>query len=238
MPHITLQAMREFLGALAAWLKNHESLAIWLEGIALVAIFYLDWRERRDQRKERKTQHEETATQLAASQKQVEAAIKSADAAIEAALAAKKSAEISAALHRPFMGLAAVRIEAGGFGADLWTINFILKNFGTLPALDVGTEIEFFAGDTSFAQMKEPSCVQVFPSAETKRIVHQHIANRLEIQMGEAKLRIDVRIPYRAEDGRYFDYTAQVSYSRQLNAFDLDKSETHLLGTTTFLSAR
>jgi hypothetical protein len=52
-----------------------------LEGIALVAIFFLDWRERQDERKERQAQHEETAAQLAASQKQVEAAIQPAPVA-------------------------------------------------------------------------------------------------------------------------------------------------------------
>src|SRR5258708_8207899 len=225
--------MREFLGALAAWLRNYESVAIWLEGIALVAIFVLDWRERRDQRKERQEQHRETAAQLAAAQSQVEAAKKSADATTEAALAAKKSAEIAAALHRPFMGLSVVRLQAGGHGADLWVIVFVLKNFGTLPALGVGAAIEFFAGKTFFAKINEPTSVQIFPSAETQIIAQQIIARRVEIQTGAEKLRINVRIPYRAEDGRNFEHTAQVSYNHQLNAFDIDKSETHLLYTVT-----
>jgi hypothetical protein len=54
------------------WLKAYEFLAIWLEGLALVAIFVLDWRERRDQRRERKEQHKETAAQLDVSQRQIE----------------------------------------------------------------------------------------------------------------------------------------------------------------------
>jgi hypothetical protein len=139
--------MGEFLRALTAWLKTYESLAIWLEGIALVAIFVLDWRERMDQRQERQEQHRETAVQLDVSHRQVEAATESAEAAIEAALASKKSAEISAALHRPFMGLLAVSLMAGGHGTDLWVIRFVLKNFGTLPALNVGVAIEFFCGE-------------------------------------------------------------------------------------------
>jgi hypothetical protein len=220
--------MRGFLGALTAWLRNYEFVAIWLEGVALVAIFVLDWRERRDQRKERREQHRETAAQFDVSQRQVEAAKTSADAAIEAALASKKSAEISAALHRPFMGLSLVRLQAGGHGADLWVIVFVLKNFGTLPALDVGAAIEFFAGNTSFAKINEPTSVQIFPSAETQIIAQQMIAKRVEIQTGAEKLRINVRIPYIAEDGRHFEHTAEVSYNHQLNAFDIDKSETHL----------
>jgi hypothetical protein len=80
-----------FFGAIAEWLKTYESVAIWLEGIALILILGLDWRERIDQRKERQEQHKETAAQLSASQKQVEAAIKSADAATTSANAAQES---------------------------------------------------------------------------------------------------------------------------------------------------
>jgi hypothetical protein len=58
------------------WFKTNESIGIWVEAIALVAIFMLDWRERKDQRKEREDQHKETVAQLQVSQDQVEAAQK------------------------------------------------------------------------------------------------------------------------------------------------------------------
>lgn len=63
------------------WLKTYEFIAIWLEGIALVAIFVLDWRERRDQRTDREQQHKETLAQLLVSQKQVEASQEQVEAA-------------------------------------------------------------------------------------------------------------------------------------------------------------
>jgi hypothetical protein len=65
-----------FLG----WLRDYEFVAIWLEGAALVAIFFLDWRERVDQAKERKAQererqeqHRETAAQMEIWRKQIHA---------------------------------------------------------------------------------------------------------------------------------------------------------------------
>src|ERR1700733_15887735 len=58
------------------WFKTNESIGIWVEAIALVAIFVLDWRERQVQRKERENQHNETVAQLRVSQDQVEAAQK------------------------------------------------------------------------------------------------------------------------------------------------------------------
>ena len=55
------------------WLRTYEFIAIWLEGIALVAIFVWD---RLDSRK----QHEETLAQLKVSQKQVEASLEQVEA--------------------------------------------------------------------------------------------------------------------------------------------------------------
>lgn len=220
--------MLRFPQSVAAWLKNYESLAIWLEGIALVALFILDWRERKDQRQERREQHQETAAQMEISRKQVEAATKSADAAIEAAIASKKSTEIQSGLHRPFMGLSLVRLVGGGPGSDEWTFDFVLKNFGTLPALEVGTTIEFFAGDTPFAKIVEPAGAQIFPSAETAIRARQIILKRIEIQNGKEKLLFKVLIPYCSEDGRYFHYTAQVSFRLEHLAFNIDSSDTSL----------
>jgi hypothetical protein len=59
------------------WLHTYESVAIWLEGIALVAIFMLDWKQRKDGRKDREEQHEETKAQLHVSQAQASALIDS-----------------------------------------------------------------------------------------------------------------------------------------------------------------
>jgi hypothetical protein len=213
--------MWRVLEVLSAWLRKYESIAIWLEGIALVAILVLDWRERIDQRKERQEQHRESASQMDISRRQV-------DAATEAALASKKSTEILAGLHRPFMGLLMVRLDAGGPGHDDWSITFVQKNFGTLPALEVGTNIEFFAGDTSFAKISEPATIQVFPSFETRITTRQTILKRVEIQNGAEKLLITVLIPYRSEDGRFFEYISQVSFNREQNSFNIDRSDTRL----------
>jgi hypothetical protein len=211
---------------LLAWFKTHEFIAIWLEGIALVLIFGLDWKERIDQRRERREQHKETAAQLAASQSQLEAMKKSADAATEAALASKKSAEIAAALHRPFVGLSDVRLEAG-WGTRLWTIAFVLKNYGTLPALRVRTTINFVTDNAPRGQETRPTSVQIFPSSEGTIMSQFDMGepDRALIHNETKKLRIDVSIPYEADDGRHFEYTSQVVYSN--GRFSTDKSETH-----------
>jgi hypothetical protein len=68
------------MSTVVAWLKCHEFVAIWLEGIALVAIFFLDWREYRKQgierlkqEEDRRKEHEETAAQMDIWRKQIHA---------------------------------------------------------------------------------------------------------------------------------------------------------------------
>ncbi len=41
------------------WLQASEPIAVWLEAIALIAIFFLDWKEKKENRKERREQHKE-----------------------------------------------------------------------------------------------------------------------------------------------------------------------------------
>ncbi len=161
---------------------------------------------------------------------------RSAEAATVAALAAKKSAEVAAALHRPFMGLALVSHE-GGRGTDSWELHFVLKNYGTMPALNVGLLMDFFADTSRFAQKTEPTSVQIFPGAQVESKVRLNMhPHRIPIQEGTEKLRIVVHVPYQAEDGRHFEYSAEVSYAEGqtggpfpyfFGEFVIEKSETH-----------
>jgi hypothetical protein len=79
--------------AVLSWLRNYDSLAIWLEGVALVFIFFLDWREYRRQGEERVEQHRESAAQMEIMQGQAEATRENALRAKEGADAAKANAE-------------------------------------------------------------------------------------------------------------------------------------------------
>jgi len=202
-----------------------ETLGFWVEAFALIAIFFLDLKERKENRKERREQHEENAAQLQVAQSQAEATKKSADAATEAASAAKKSAEISASLNRPFMGLSNVALP-GGAGTRLWNIVFALKNYGTLPALNVGLAVSFFTDNTPRATKTESASVQIFPADEFSSIVQFDLGDvdLAPVQNGKMKLRMDVRIPYRSDDNRKFEFLAQVSYV--YGRFEIDRSET------------
>jgi multidrug efflux pump subunit AcrA (membrane-fusion protein) len=210
------------------WLQTHEYVAVWLEGIDLVLILGLDWKERQERRREQEIQHKETLEQSEIARAQADATRKSADAATEAALAAKRSAEIAASLHRPFVGLSKAHLQSG-WGKRTWEIAFTLRNYGTLPALDVGATIEVIIENASRANMREPKSFEVFPSAESAIVFKFDMGepDRPSVHDETKKLRIAVRISYRAEDGRHFEYLAEVYHLQ--GQFPMAKSETRAL---------
>jgi len=80
MRHDKELVMWAMLSAIAEWLKKYESVAVWIEGIALVFIFWLDWRERlsaqadrNEQENERRLQHTETSAQIEIWRRQIHA---------------------------------------------------------------------------------------------------------------------------------------------------------------------
>lgn len=205
------------------WLDKYQSIALWLEGIALVAIFIWD-------RLDNNAQHKQTQEQLRIAQDQVAQALRAADAARDAANAAKesadagkKSADISAALHRPYIGVD--NVLAGGAGR-IWDTVFKIKNFGTLPALEVGFTAEYFVETTPRLQHVEPSRLQVFP-ADSYQLLSRFdsgVDDAGPLRGGERKLTVQVLIPYKTPEGRAFEYKAWLSYIG--GQFRIDASST------------
>jgi hypothetical protein len=203
------------------WFRTHEYVAIWLEGIALVAIFWLDLSDRRERRVEQERQHKETLEQLRISQQQT-------DAATEAALAARKSADISAALHRPLVGLSGVTLKTGR-GTRNWDIAFGLKNYGTLPAVNVGFTANVFTDDVQRIQHTSRASIQIMPSSVFEAILRVDWGEP-DVQAVHAetkKIRIHVRLPYQTEDGRKFEFSSDVFFKQGI--FSTDSSNTDIL---------
>jgi hypothetical protein len=65
------------------WFKNNEHVALWLEGVALVLIFGLDYFNRIDEAKEQEKRHKETLQQLELLSQQVTETKRQADTASE-----------------------------------------------------------------------------------------------------------------------------------------------------------
>ena len=143
--------------AIADWLQKYESIAIWLEGVALVLILFLDWREYRRQGKERAEQHKESAQQLAIMQSQADAtrenamrAKEGADAAKANAEAAKLNAVASAAMLELIVNKERARIRVEMKPLDLTftgigvnAVEYTVRLYGTSEArvLESGAEV-------------------------------------------------------------------------------------------------
>jgi hypothetical protein len=192
------------------WLKTYDYLALWIGGISLLCIFI--WQRIDSYRHER-----ETREQLDLLQEQVKSAN-------SAAVAAKQAADLTTSLHRPYMGLSAV--SSGGRDSRFWNITFSLMNFGTLPAYNVGLLVESFVDEVSRSQHKENTTVQMFPN-DTMQVTYLFDWGDIDgplLRQESKKLRLHVSIPYQFENGRKFEYEAEVAYHH--DRFAVEKSST------------
>jgi hypothetical protein len=129
------------LSVVWAWLQTHEqSIAIWLEGLALVAIFWLELKEYRRQGAERIEQHKESAAQLKIAKHAAEAAKANADALINAERAwivaelVPISAKFDKWWHRPAGSGWAAMNEEEVLNGDHLRHRLKFTNMGRTPA--------------------------------------------------------------------------------------------------------
>jgi hypothetical protein len=123
--------MRQDLSTLFCWLRtNEQSIAIWLEGIALVAIFFLELKEYKRQGRERIDAHKESAAQMAIMQSQADAAKANAEAAKLGAQAVLNSerAWVEITLEPPFQPVLSDNVQRVGSG--LFECSIQIENKG------------------------------------------------------------------------------------------------------------
>jgi hypothetical protein len=184
------------------WFKDNQHIALWLEGVALVAIFGLDFFERN-------AQHVETLEQMKISRDQTQAAT-------DAANAATKSAAISAAVTRPLMGISNFQV-LGDINRRTWDFNIVFKNFGTLPAYDVCVMTELFIDDSLRHTYGGDEAIEIFPSDNVEHNI-DFVFDADEVGLvpsGKKTLTVKVTINYRTDDGRKFEYSALGRYKQQ-----------------------
>jgi hypothetical protein len=182
---------------------DYEPIAVWLEGIALVVIFIWDRVDALDQQRESQKQYELSRTTANASQ---------------------RSASVLADLHRPFIGL--LRTSFGGVpGTTERRIEYLIKNYGTLPANGVKFSAEVFVdGALRWSHLGNAS-VEVFPQDTSQIFVPFNAGLDFgAILQNKKQLHAKISIFYAAGDSRRFEYTAEVSYPS--SGFEIMKSNT------------
>jgi hypothetical protein len=202
------------------WFKKNEHVALWLEGAALVFIFGLDYFNRLDEAEEQDKRHKETLSQLALLGEQ-------AKAASEAAKAAKRSADLTAALHRPYVAVSKLALSGAG---RYWNLDFDIANFGTLPAFNVDFSVRAFVDRDEQArkELHGPSSIQLFPSSK-EAVTHQFDfgdPDGLRMREGATKVRFDVQISYELVGGVRAIYSADVAFNPTAQILEITKSST------------
>ena len=198
------------------WLKAHEYLAVWLEGIALFFILFLELKERADRRKDQKSQDKLNRDQLAET-------AKSADAA-------KRSADLTAALRRPYVAVCKVVLSGAG---RYWNLNFEITNFGMLPAFNVNFLVKAFVDQEEHArkELRGPSSIQLFPSS-IEPVTHQFDfgdPDGIKMREGQTKVRFDVQISYELVGGSQAIYAAEIVFNPPAQKLEIAKSSTTTL---------
>jgi hypothetical protein len=126
--------IRSLFSALFHWLRtNEQSLAIWLEGIALVAIFILELKEYKRQGHERQGQQNESAAQLKAMQSQADAIVNSERAWLAAELV-PSAIKIAGRFYKPIGNNVGELSDADLEAREQFEYRLRITNMGKTPA--------------------------------------------------------------------------------------------------------
>jgi hypothetical protein len=196
---VVASAITVYVSSRFCWFKRNEHVAIWLEGVALVLIFGLDFLSRKEE-------HEETM-------KQLEAATDQARFTEKAAIEAKKSSDILASLHRPLMGIEAP-IQIANQNVRIWKIDLVAKNFGTLLATQVSVTTDIFT-DRELRMTDPPAeVVEVFPGQAFGHSIMFDTGDtdRLMIHAGTKTLTAKIRFSYSDQSQRRFEHVAEAKF--------------------------
>lgn len=191
---VVVAAITIYVSSRFCWFKRNEHVAIWLEGVALVLIFGLDLQNRKEEQEETK--------------EQLKAATDQAKFTEKAAIEAKKSSDILASLHRPLMGIEAP-VSIANLNVQIWKINVVAKNFGTLLATQVSVTAEIFIDETLRQSYPVTEIVEVFPGQ-----THEHSITfdtgdgRSQMFAGERILTARIKLTYGDQSQRRFEYVA------------------------------
>jgi hypothetical protein len=150
---------------------------------------------------------------------------KAAQAAMVSAVAAKKSADIVAELHRPFIGLSNVALSSG-WGNRVWFIAFTLRNYGSLPAVKVKADMEFSTDGQARLAVTNPSSAEIFPLADHVAVCQFDMGDpdKAAVHNGSKPLDVKVGISYEWPSGRRIRHVAKVQ--SRAGQFSVTESET------------
>jgi len=161
--------------------------------------------------------------------KAADAALISANAAKESAEAATRSADIAAGVHRPFMGIAELRLKTDRTHPT-WIIAWGVRNFGSLPAVQTHATLTVSVGPNHWEHVGALSA-EVLPQGAIESLARVELFGAIHpsVLSGEWILVLNLRIAYASADGRKYVHSAEARYKNATGTFEVDNSQTELV---------
>lgn len=156
-----------------------------------------------------------------------EAANKSANAATQQAEASRKSLEIGAALNRPYLGISKFE-RVSDRNSSVWVVLWVIKNFGSLPAIKVNASIETSSDGTNFQADRAAESAEMFPQTEVQTRTVIQFEDVRPIIEGNKIVSGRIRISYEASNEQRYEFSANIRYEHSRDRFTMD-SETRSL---------
>jgi len=144
-----------------------------------------------------------------------------------AAGAAKKSADMAAGVHRPYLGVSVLQ-RHNDYNQDIWAIRWCVKNYGTLPASEVRVGVVLDRqGRGDYGGGPVCSGCEVLPQAELTGFIEIRVDRHIrdQISSGEAMI-AHVEIEYVAPGGAHYTHSAEFAFDRTTQNFRPERSET------------
>ncbi len=157
------------------------------------------------------------------------AAMISAEAAKQSANAATRMAEVTAGLHRPFMGIA--RLERRkDLTSRTWDVGLTVRNYGTLPAVEVSVFADFILGSSHLREVENPASAEVFPQGDCESAIRFVLseAQQDSVTRGDGIMIVRIRIKYSSADGRRYVYSAEGQFKHDISSFAIVGSKTEV----------
>jgi hypothetical protein len=152
---------------------------------------------------------------------------RAARAAMISAEAAKQSAEMAASVHRPSMGLVKVYVKILDANQPRQLFAWTLKNFGTLPAVEVTATAQLLIGPHTWGS-QGPASLEIFPHEEIESPISFQLSPELcrGVYSGDQCPVVRVHVNYAAADGRRYLYKAEAHYMHESGSFLVLSSQT------------
>jgi hypothetical protein len=148
--------------------------------------------------------------------------------------AAKTSADMGAALHRPYLGVPVLTLYNSP-NPGSWVVRWEVKNFGTLPACDVRIQIRHLLNGCDQGPRFDQGPCEIFPGSTVQGFVQNIPVDGRALNSllnGNWKLVAEATVSYAQSADRSWTHTSVFVFDGKMANFRLERSRTSSSGSS------